>query len=347
MRVVVVEDNSTNLAILCRLIAKLDAVDVVGFAEAEAALADAKVHPCDLMVVDNIMPGMNGLELVSLLRALPSHRVVPIVMVTADADRATRLAAIDAGATDFLAKPVDPLELKSRLSNLLALRAAQNQLEARSEVLAREVAAATAHLHAREEEMIYRLARAIDMRDDETGEHVVRVANVARIIAEEIGLDAETARTIHLAAPLHDVGKIGIPDAILKKPGKLDATELAVMRQHTTIGAELLSGGASDLIRMAAAIAHCHHERWDGAGYPQGLAGAAIPLPARIIAIADVLDALCSQRTYKPAWPAETARAEILRSSGTQFDPACVAAMDRSWPLISTLYQQAPAEAAA
>lgn len=347
MRVVVVEDNSTNLAVLCRLISRLDAVDVEGFTSAEAALEDAKQRPCDVMVVDNIMPGMNGLDLVPLIRALPSHFFVPIVMVTADADRATRLAAIEAGATDFLAKPVDPVELKSRLSNLLALRAAQNQLEARSKVLAEEVAAATQHLRAREEEMIYRLARAIDMRDDETAEHVVRVAQAARIIAEELGLDAESVRMIHLAAPLHDVGKIGIADAILKKPEKLTPAEIDTMRQHTTIGARILDGGSSELLQTAADVARSHHERWDGAGYPHGLAATAIPLSARIIAIADVLDALCSERSYKPAWPLEAARGEILRAAGSQFDPACVAAFDRAWPRIVPLYSTRPAIAAA
>ncbi len=348
MRIVVVEDNTTSLAVMCRLIGKLDGVEVVGFTTAEAALADAHLHACDLMVIDNIMPGMSGLDLVAQLRPLPTHVVVPIIMVTADGDRSTRLAAINAGATDFLAKPVDPVELKARVTNLLALRLAQNRLADRSRALADEVALATEHIRAREEEMIYRLARAIDMRDGETGGHVGRVAQTSKIIAETLGLDGETTRTIHLAAPLHDVGKIAIPDDILKKPGKLDRVEMSVMEQHTVHGAAVLAGGASELVRMGAAIALSHHERWDGTGYPQRLKGQAIPLAARIVAIADVLDALCSARPYKPAWPAEVARTEILKASGTQFDPICIAAFEQAWPLISALYPSpATTEAAA
>jgi putative two-component system response regulator len=347
MRIVIVEDNSTNLAVLCRLVARLDDVEVAGFASSRAALEDAQKSTCDLMVVDNIMPDITGLELVALLRRLPSHRVVPIVMVTADADRETRLAAINAGATDFLAKPVDPMELEARLTNLLALRTAQNQLEARSAALSNEVAEATEHLRAREEDMIYRLARAIEMRDDETSEHVVRVAQVARLIAAELHLDDDVIRTIWLAAPLHDVGKIGIADAILKKPGRLDPQETAAMRQHAMIGAQILDGGASDLIRMAADVARSHHERWDGRGYPQSIAGETIPLAARITAVADVFDALCSARSYKPAWPVDAARAEIERCSGTQFDPACVRAFLSAWDRIAPIYRNNPAAEAA
>jgi putative two-component system response regulator len=338
MRVVIVEDNSTNLAVLCKMVSRMDGVTVDGFTGSLAALADAQCRPADLMIVDNVMPEMTGLELVAHLRGLPSHRHVPIIMVTADADRPTRLNAIEAGATDFLSKPVDAVELRSRVSNLLALRQAQNELARRAEVLAGEVAVATDHLQKREEEMIYRLARAIDLRDNETSEHVVRVACVAQIIATELGLDHHFVRTLWLAAPLHDIGKIGIADAILGKPGKLDAAEMAIMRQHATIGAAILEGGDSELIRMAEAVARSHHERWDGTGYPNNLHGQDIPLAARIAAIADVFDALCSERPYKLAWPLPAARAEIQRCSGSFFDPDCVAAFDRAWPQIEAIY---------
>lgn len=338
MRVVIVEDNRTNLEVLTQLIRRMPGIDVQGFCEAQGALSDALERACDLMIIDNVMPGMSGLELVRSLRGLPSHRHVPIIMITADADRSTRLAAIDAGATDFLAKPVDPIELRSRLTNLLALRSAQNQLEDRAVHLEAEVAGATAYLLQREEDMIYRLARAIEVRDHETGDHVERVARVAGIVATTMGYDAAFVRTLWLAAPLHDVGKIGISDAILNKPGKLDGAELARMQQHPMIGADILADGDSDMLRMAEQIARCHHEKWDGTGYPQGLAGEQIPIAARITAVADVLDALCSPRSYKPAWPAAKAREEILRGAGTHFDPACVAALDQAWTQIVPLY---------
>lgn len=338
MRVVIVEDNRTNLEVLTQLVRRMPAVIVQGFAEGSSALADAHVQTCDLMIVDNVMPGMSGLQLVEALRALPSHRHVPIIMITADADRPTRLAAIKAGATDFLAKPVDPIELGSRLTNLLALRSAQNKLQDRAVHLEAEVAEATAHLQQREEDMIYRLARAIEVRDHETGDHVERVARVAGILAKAMGHGAEFVRTLWLAAPLHDVGKIGVSDAILNKPGRLDCAELAHMRQHPTIGAEILADGASDMLRMAEQIARSHHEKWDGTGYPQGLAGEQIPIAARITAVADVLDALCSPRSYKPAWSANEARDEILRGSGTHFDPACTSALEKAWAQIAPIY---------
>lgn len=340
MRVVIVEDNRTNLEVLMQLAGRLPGIEVAGFSDGQSALADARGHPSDLMIIDNVMPGMSGLELVVALRALATHHHVPIIMITADADRATRLAAIKAGATDFLAKPVDPLELRSRLTNLLALRNAQNQLQDRAVQLEAEVAKATAHLQQREEDMIFRLARAIEVRDRETGDHVDRVAQVASLLAETMGCDAAFIRTLWLAAPLHDVGKIGVSDAILNKPGRLDSSELAQMKQHPLVGAEILADGDSDMLRMAEEIARCHHEKWDGSGYPRGLSGEAIPLAARITAVADVLDALCSSRSYKPAWPALEARDEILRGAGTHFDPACTVALQQAWAKIAPIYPQ-------
>lgn len=341
MRIIIVDDNTTNLALLCSMAGKLADVEVQGFTSSKAALANAQSSDCDLVIVDNIMPEIGGVELVTLLRQLPDYAHMPIVMVTADADRETRLAAIRAGANDFLAKPVDPVELRARITNLLAMRNAQRQLERRAEHLAAEVAAATEHLRQREEDMIYRLARAIDLRDNETGGHVVRVARVASLLAQELRQPEGFVQTLWLAAPLHDVGKIGIPDAILNKPGKLDEAEFKFMKQHTAIGASMLSGGGTDLAIMAEVIARGHHERWDGSGYPAGLKGETIPIAARITAVADVFDALCSVRPYKPAWPLEAARAEILRCSGTHFDPRCVAAFERAWCNIAPIYYQA------
>lgn len=341
MRVIIVEDNTTNLAVLCGLVGRMDDVTCEGFADPGEAMAHLLTHSCDLAIVDFLMPGMNGLELIHAMRSLPQHAHVPIVMITADADRQLRLSAIAKGATDFLTKPVDPAELRSRVSNLLALRRAQNALADQAATLAREVEVATAHLRRREEEIVYRLARAIEFRDNETSEHVNRVAQVSRIIAEEMQQTESFVRVLALAAPLHDVGKIGVPDSILNKPGKLDAGERAIMQQHAVIGAEILADGDSDLVRMAAAVAASHHERWDGTGYPHGLSGSSIPLSARITAVADVFDALCSERSYKPAWPIEAAREEILRSAGSHFDPTCVAAFDRAWARISAIINPA------
>ncbi|WP_137151263.1 HD domain-containing phosphohydrolase [Devosia sp. FKR38] len=343
MRVVIVEDSSSSLAVLCRMVGHIntasvaDYVECFGFTDPLKALEYLEHSPCDLLIADYVMPAMNGVQLIEALRRIPAHRHVPVVMVTADSDRSLRMNAITAGATDFVAKPVDPLELRLRVTNLLELRQAQNTIAHQAETLAEEVRIATQHLVRREEEVVFRLARAIELRDGDTGGHVDRVAESSRIIAEAMGLNSDFCRTLALAAPLHDVGKIGVPDAILNKPGRLDENEMQVMRTHTTIGAEILAKADSDLVQMAAAIANSHHERWDGTGYPNRLAGTDIPLSARITAVADVFDALCSERCYKKAWAPEAARAEILRCAGTQFDPACVSAFDRSWTKIVAL----------
>lgn len=303
------------------------------------AIARCDAVQYDLVLVDHIMPEMDGVQVTVALRAKERYRLVPIIMVTSDMDKTTRIEAIRAGATDFVNKPFDPTELQARVTNLLALRRAQVDLADRAVILAREVERATAHLAAREEEVIWRLARAIEYRDGDTGEHVSRVAQVSQLIAQGIGLSPQRCRIIYLAAPLHDIGKIAIADAILSKPGRLTPGEMAQMRDHVTIGARILENGSSDLIRTAELIAQSHHERWDGAGYPDRLSGADIPIEARIVAIADVFDALCSKRPYKSAWPIDKARAEIVANGGSHFDPACVAAFQARWPEIAAIMQ--------
>lgn len=338
MRLMVVEDNRTNLLVLKGILQKFEGCDVEAFLDPVEALARAEAVPFDLILVDYLMPELDGREFILRLRARDQYRHVPMVMITADGNRQTRIDSISAGATDFLNKPVDPVELKARIGNLLLMRRQQIDLSHRNEWLADEVERATRHLAEREEEVIWRLSRALEYRDTDTGDHTFRVATVARLIAEELQIDRTTAKTIYLATPLHDVGKVAIPDSILGKPGPLSPEETIVMRAHVPIGEAILADGASDLVRMAASIAATHHERWDGTGYPNKLAGTEIPIEGRIAAIADVFDALCSQRPYKPAWPLEDARRAIEDGAGTQFDPACVAAFERRWPEIEQLY---------
>lgn len=335
MHVLVVDDNSINLAVLKTIVSRIPDCIVTGMENPLEALAFSESMACDLALVDFKMPDMDGIQFVSRLRELPGYAHVPIIMITADNDRELRISAIEAGATDFLNKPVDPDELKVRVTNLLKLRRAQLELSDRATWLAREVEAATRELLNREEEMIWRLARAIEYRDGGTGEHINRVATVSRLIAEELGLDREHCRDIYLAAPLHDVGKIGVPDAILNKPGGLTEAETAEMREHVRFGAAILADGNSNLLRVAACIARSHHERWDGTGYPDQLSGTEIPVEGRIAAIADVFDALCTDRPYKQAWSLEAARAFIHAQTGTHFDPDCVAAFEKGWPRIA------------
>lgn len=323
--VMVVDDQSTGRAILEQVVRSLDErVAVEGFARPVDAVVWATRHVSDLVLVDYMMPDMDGIEFVKRLRALPGYEHVPIVMVTVHDDRKVRYAALDAGITDFLTKPVDARECLARCRNLLTLRRQQLALEDRRRLLEHMVEDATREVREREKETLLRLARAGEFRDEETGYHLIRMARYSRLIAAAIGLDRDEAETVELAAPLHDIGKIGIPDQILLKPAKLDEAEWQIMRRHPLIGHEILKGSASKYVRMGALIALGHHEKFDGTGYPNGLVGDHIPLCARIVAVADVYDALTSPRPYKPAWPAERAFQYLAAQRGRHFDPRLV-----------------------
>lgn len=330
MTIVVVDDDRTALSLASELVSRLGQ-QVEPFRDPVAALAWIEAHEPRLMITDYRMPVLDGMALTARVRALPHSADMPVMMLTTADERAHRLDAFAAGVTDFAVKPVDPTELHARASALLRLSLAQAALKERARDLASEVDAAVAALAAREEEVIRRLAAAADRRDHVTGDHIARVADYAGLIAEARGLSAREVRLIRLAAPLHDIGKIGVPDSILSKPGDLSAPERRAMEQHTIYAGEILGGSSWDLLRVAAEIGIGHHEHWDGSGYPAGLAGTAIPLPARIVAVADVFDALVSDRPYKRAWPLEVARDELIRLSGRQFDPACVQAFLARW----------------
>lgn len=337
MKIIVVDDSRSSLSAVLREIEKLGLCEAIGCLDPEEALQICRIQQFDLVLVDYVMPKMDGLQFITALREFDRYKTVPIIMITSSGDRDLRRQAIGIGATDFLIKPFDWVELQARTRNLLDLRQAQIQLSDRAVQLSQEVDATTKYLSAREEEVIWLLARAVEYRDRTTGDHVSRVAKISQLIAEGLGFSPERARMIYLASPLHDIGKIGICDAILQKPGRLSPDEFAVMREHALIGARFLDDGSSNLIRIAALIAHSHHERWDGTGYPDKLSGETIPIEGRIVAVADVFDALCSERPYKAAWPIEKAYEQIVSLSGTHFDPACVAAFKSKWPRIRAL----------
>jgi two-component system, response regulator RpfG len=325
--IMVVDDQSTGRAILEQVVRGLDErVAVEGFARPVDAVVWATRHVSDLVLVDYMMPEMDGIEFVKRLRALPGYEHVPIVMITVHDDRKVRYAALDAGITDFLTKPIDARECLARCRNLLTLRRQHVVLEDRRRLLEHMVEDATREVREREKETLLRLARAGEFRDEETGYHLIRMSRYSRLIANAIGLDADEAETVELAAPLHDIGKIGIPDHILLKADKLDGAEWEVMRRHPVIGHEILKGSASKYVRMGALIALGHHEKYDGSGYPNGLVGDHIPLCARIVAVADVYDALTSVRPYKNAWGSEQAFEYVTGQAGRHFDPRMVEA---------------------
>jgi putative two-component system response regulator len=332
MDALLVDDSATmRLRLRLMLEAKPD-VSVTDYADPAAALVEAQMRAFDLVLVDYHMPAMDGIAFIQQMRTIPHYAQVPIAMVTSDISDAVRLAALEAGATDFLDKSMRGVEQSVRLRNLIRLAKAVRRLAEQASWLDGEVEAALRHMREREEEIIFRLSLAVEYRDNDTGDHTWRVARYSQIVAEGLGLPAEVCRNLYLAAPLHDVGKVAIPDGILLKPGRLDPDEFARIKTHATIGQRILGGSTSELIRLAAEIAEAHHEKWDGSGYPKGLAGTQIPLSARIVAVADVFDALTTQRPYKEAMPFEAALDCIRADSGRHFDPACVAAFCARWP---------------
>lgn len=328
-KVVVVDDDKTNLMLMEMLFRSFADYEVLTFSSAVQALATLVTQDFEVAIVDYMMPEMDGVTFVKQLRMQERHADKPIVMVTADKEADVRLAALDAGAVDFLQKPIEPIEFRVRMKNLLRLSEAQRKLSDRAAWLDMEVEKATQTLREREEEIIQRLSRAAGYKDKETELHTIRVGRYCSALARELGQSPDYCRDIQLAAPMHDIGKVGIGDSILGKPGALTDEEREEMKKHTLIGAEILANSTCDLLRFAAEISLNHHERWDGRGYPLGKSSTDIPLSGRIAAVADVFDALTTERPYKEAWPVEKAFAYLHEQAGRQFDPDCVAAFER------------------
>ncbi len=321
-RILVVDDEASNVEALIRILNRAGFRHVRGTTDSRVVLQLLDDHNPDLILLDLHMPHMDGFGVLTQLRAaIPSDTYLPILMLTADDSVQVRQRALSMGAKDFLSKPFDIPEVLLRIRNLIETRSLHLALHAQNQSLERRVAERTAALERTQVEVLERLAAAAEFRDDATGRHTQRVAALAGTLAVDLGVGETVSSLIRRAAPLHDVGKIGVPDRILLKPGRLTPRELGVMRTHTTIGARILGGGKSAMIQMAQRIAQSHHERWDGKGYPFGLAGEAIPLEARIVAIADFFDALTHDRPYRTARPVETVRVEISRRSGAHFDP--------------------------
>ncbi|KQP07407.1 transcriptional regulator [Methylobacterium sp. Leaf99] len=334
MFVLVLDDAPLNNMLMAEAIRTIPDCTVRDFTRPADALAfvEANSDAIGVAISDYDMPGMNGVAFIRAARAVPGFAHVPVVMVTSLDQRSLRREALEAGATDFLAKPFDPIEIRARVSNLLALNRARIDQRERAAWLDREVRAATALIAAREREIVLMLMKAAEHRDNETGNHVARVAGLVALIARGLDLSDAEVEQLSLASTMHDVGKISVPDTILLKPGPLTQDERREMERHAERGRRILEGSSSLLMQRAAEIAATHHERWDGSGYPAGLAGEAIPLSGRIVAVADVFDALTSDRPYKKAWSEAEALNHIRANAGSHFDPACVAAFVRMLP---------------
>ena len=328
-RVVIVDDRSTARSLLEGLARTLEpGIVVESYADPFVALTHMLFATPDLIISDYRMPGMDGIEFTRRIRAERQLAEVPIIMVTVVEDRQIRYQALENGATDFLTRPIDPQECRARCINLLALRRSQKTLSDRAQWLEDQVQLATSEVRTRERETLMKLAKAGEYRDEDTGNHIIRMSKYARLIAEELKLSAMECDEIEAASPMHDIGKIGIPDHILLKPGRHTPDEQEIMRRHPLIGHGILADSPSRYLQMGAVIALGHHEKYDGSGYPQGLVGETIPLPARIAAVADVFDALTSIRPYKKAWTFQESLQLIQSESGKHFDPACVRAFE-------------------
>ncbi|MBB4199728.1 hypothetical protein CCR94_22975 [Rhodoblastus sphagnicola] len=322
--ILAVDDSASTLALLQNTMRKIRNTSTETCANPLDAIDKCKHFQYDVVIIDYMMPEMNGIRLLSHLRQIENYRSIPIIMLTSKSDREIRIDALSAGVNDFLNKPFDPFEFRARISNMLTLRIAQRQQARLVSYLGDDIEKAMREITLREKEMIWRLALAIDARDGGTGAHVSRVARISYRLALGLGLSEAHSQLIYLGAPLHDVGKIGVPDSILGKPGPLTPEEEKIMRRHVEHGVKILRDGATELLKVAVTIVGGHHERWDGTGYPAGLSGEDIPIEARIVAVADVFDAIGTARPYKAALPFETAFAHIVAGSGTQFDPTCV-----------------------
>jgi putative two-component system response regulator len=336
---VIVDDDQDSVSLLLQMLSSLEGYSTICFTEPHKGLEWCARSDPDLVILDYAMPDMDGIEFLRRFRALEGKRDIPLLMVTVVHEKSVRYQALEMGATDFLTKPVDSIELVARVKNMLALRRSHKQLSDLAGWLAQEVSKVTDEIVSREREIIIRLSKAAEYRDPETGAHVLRMAHYSRLIAKNLGLALQDQDALLEAAPMHDIGKVGIPDYILLKPGPLSPAEIIIMRQHAQIGFEILKGSESRILNVAAQIALTHHEKYDGSGYPSGLKGDDIPIYGRIVALSDVFDALLSHRPYKEAWEVERVAETIRAGAGSHFDPACVDALFTDWQAVQAIMQ--------
>jgi putative two-component system response regulator len=322
--ILIVDDQQANIDLLHRMLEHDGFTNLESTTESSEVVGRCAQHPPDLLILDLHMPEPDGFEVLRELRPWLEGRWFPVMVVSADVTTEAKLRALTDGARDFLTKPFDMVEVLLRIKNLLEVRFAQRESRKQHLVLEQLVYDRTRDLDEARVEALSRLALAAEYRDDATGEHTQRVGRTSALIARMLGLPDVQVALIRHAAPLHDVGKIGLRDSVLLKPARLTAEEYEEMQQHVEIGRSILSGSNSPLLKMAEEIAWTHHERWDGKGYLTGMTGDEIPLSGRIVAVADVFDALTRKRPYKDAWPLDQAVAQIFSESGSHFDPLVV-----------------------
>ena len=332
--ILIVDDEPANLKLLDKMLGNQGYQNLILVSDPREVIARYQAARPDLILLDINMPHLDGYQVMELLKALHDPLLPPIVILTAQNSKDYLLRALAGGARDFISKPFDRNELLMRVRNLLDAQLAHRMIHEQKQVLEEMVQARTEELRRTRLQVVQRLGMAAEYRDEETGSHILRMSHMSALLARASGWSEADCELMLNASPMHDIGKIGIPDAILLKPGKFEPAEWEIMKTHATIGGKLLEGDDSDLMRMAQQIAISHHEKWDGSGYPNGLAGEAIPQAGRIAALADVFDALTSARPYKKAWSIEDAVKLIQENSGKHFDPKLVEVFLQQLPAI-------------
>ncbi|SFD12112.1 HD domain-containing phosphohydrolase [Pseudoalteromonas denitrificans] len=323
--ILIVDDEYANVRVLEKLLTNQGYINVISTQDPTQTVSLYQEYKSDLILLDLNMPTLDGYGVMEQLNQVTDNNLPAILILTAQHEQNFRQKALDNGARDYVTKPFDACELLSRVRNLLAVQVAQKFMRSQNEILEYKVKERTQELIATRLQIVHHLGRAAEYRDNETGLHIIRMSKIAVVLAQAYGLNEQECDLLLNAAPMHDIGKIGIPDRILLKQGKLNDEEWPIMQTHAQIGADVLGDDDSQLIVMAQQIAISHHEKWDGTGYPKGLKGDEIPLMGRICALADVFDALSSKRPYKEAWPLDKSLSLIKQESGKHFEPKLVA----------------------
>jgi len=339
--ILVVDDLEANVKLLAQMLASAGYVSVASTMDPLEVCELHRKHRYDLILLDLQMPGMDGFQVMEALKDIEPDGYLPVLVITAQPDH--KLRALKAGAKDFISKPFELAEVLARVHNMLEVRLLHKQLHHYNDVLEQRVRERTAELHENFLETIFTMTRAAEHKDADTGAHVQRISYYSRALARALGLDEEFVDRIFFASPMHDIGKIGIPDHVLLKPGGFTPDEWEVMKRHAAMGAKILGNSHSPYLQMGAEIALNHHERWDGGGYPHGKRGEAIPLAARIMNICDIYDALRSKRPYKPAFDHLKTVDIITRGDGriqpTHFDPLILAAFTQNHLLFRDIFE--------
>ena len=339
-KILIVDDEVTSIRILVKVLSDAGYTNIKATRDPDQVQELYHTIKPDLMVLDLHMPHMEGFKIMEDLKRTENEDYLPILVISQERNRVIQFSALEAGAKDFLVKPYDSIEVLLRIRNFLEVRMLHKQIRDQNRLLEMRVRERTEQLYQSQIDAIHRLSRAVEYRDSESGVHTARMGLYIYHLATAVGFGPDECEIISTASSLHDIGKIGIPDSILKKPGNLTPEESEIMKTHTTIGAELLSGSTSKFLKIGEEIALTHHERWDGSGYPKGLKGGDIPLVGRICGLCDVFDALTSKRPFKEAWPGDDALEEIRKKSGSQFDPYVVDCFFKVLPQIRRVLEK-------